>query len=123
MYATTSRSLPLKLDANVSLSAYATVDPTADDRRRGRARIAVGETFARFMRDTGWSPNVTHHVAGALLYTQYNFLVRIVMKAIARRAGRTTDTSRDHDFTDWGAVERFAEGFANDAIAKAPSRP
>jgi hypothetical protein len=36
------------------------------------------------------------------------------MKRIARAAGHTTDTSRDHDFTDWEAVGRFAEAIALD---------
>jgi menaquinone-dependent protoporphyrinogen oxidase len=26
--------------------------------------------------------------------------------------GGDTDTSRDYEYTDWGAVERFAETFA-----------
>jgi menaquinone-dependent protoporphyrinogen IX oxidase len=28
------------------------------------------------------------------------------------KGGHPTDTSRDHDFTDWDAVERFAREFA-----------
>jgi menaquinone-dependent protoporphyrinogen oxidase len=46
--------------------------------------------------------------AGALAYTQYRWWLRWVMKQISRSQGRPTNTSRDHDLTDWGAVDRFA---------------
>jgi menaquinone-dependent protoporphyrinogen oxidase len=29
------------------------------------------------------------------------------MKRIARKAGAPTDTSRDYQFTDWAALDRF----------------
>ena len=37
-----------------------------------------------------------------------------------RKGGHPTDTSRDHDFTDWAAVERFARECAG-ALAAAPA--
>jgi hypothetical protein len=55
-------------------------------------------------------------VAGALLYSKYNPLVRFVMKRIAKEAGAATDTSRDYEYTDWVGLDRFvvelAEAFA-----------
>ena len=36
-------------------------------------------------------------MAGACLYTRYNFLIRMIMKQISRQAGGSTDTTRDHD--------------------------
>ena len=56
-------------------------------------------------------------VAGALAYSQYNFLVKLVMKGIARRAGAPTDTSRDYEFTDWPAVDAFVLAHAGVALA------
>ena len=47
-------------------------------------------------------------IAGALLYQEYGLLKRLVMRMIAKRAGGDTDTSRDHVYTDWEALERFA---------------
>jgi menaquinone-dependent protoporphyrinogen IX oxidase len=39
--------------------------------------------------------------------------MRHMMKLIQKQQGRTQlDTSQDYDFTDWGAVERFARDFA-----------
>jgi menaquinone-dependent protoporphyrinogen oxidase len=35
-----------------------------------------------------------------------------MMRLIAGAAGGDTDTSRDYEYTDWEAVERFAMDFA-----------
>ncbi len=47
-------------------------------------------------------------IAGALKYTQYNWFIRWVMKGIARKEGGSTDTSRDHEYTDWRQVAAYA---------------
>ena len=60
-----------------------------------------------FVAETGWTPAVRHPVAGALASLEYNFLVKLVMKRIARHNGASTDTSRDWEFTDWPAVDGF----------------
>jgi len=64
-----------------------------------------------FCKETGWTPNQVHHVAGAFRYTQYDFLKRWAMKYIAYRKGAPTDTSRDYELTDWEDVGRFADAF------------
>jgi menaquinone-dependent protoporphyrinogen oxidase len=46
-------------------------------------------------------------VAGALVYSKYSFFTKLIMKTISRRAGGPTDTSRDYEFTDWVALDRF----------------
>ena len=66
-----------------------------------------------FVRDTGWRPEHALSVAGALAYSKYSLLVRFLMKQIARRAGAPTDTSRDYEFTDWQALDRFVGGLAD----------
>ena len=74
-----------------------------------------------FFRLTQWRPSRVELVAGALLYTQYNFLVRWIMKRIARSYGsQDLDTSRDYVYTDWSALGRFAEEFLETAV---PARP
>ena len=64
-----------------------------------------------FLKKTVWRPITVFPVAGALKYTQYNVLLRWLMKRIAAKAGGATDTTRDHEYTDWPAVERFAAAF------------
>jgi menaquinone-dependent protoporphyrinogen oxidase len=62
--------------------------------------------------DTAWRPQLSAAFAGALLYQQYNWLTRLIMKRISKAAGHTTDTSRDHEFTDWRRVRAFARSIA-----------
>ena len=64
-----------------------------------------------FLKTTGWKPARIKHVAGALLYTRYNFFKRWLMKQIAASHGGATDTSKDYDYTDWQDLKRFAEEY------------
>jgi menaquinone-dependent protoporphyrinogen oxidase len=66
-----------------------------------------------FLEQTGWKPMMITQVAGALKYTQYDFLKRIIMKMISKREGRTTNTSQDYEYTDWNAVKKFVNVFAD----------
>jgi menaquinone-dependent protoporphyrinogen oxidase len=66
------------------------------------------------VKRTGWRPGRASSFAGALRYTKYNPLLRLVMRRISQVAGHPTETSRDHEFTDWGAVRKFAEALAAD---------
>ena len=72
----------------------------------------VNMMLKRFFEETGWRPSVVLPVAGAILYSRYNFLVRFVMKQIARKEGGGTDTSRDYEYTDWDALDAFVKEFA-----------
>ena len=65
----------------------------------------------RFLSGANWHPVVVKIVAGALLYTHYNFFVRWTMKRIVASAGGDTDTSRDYEYTDWNEVRAFAGDF------------
>jgi menaquinone-dependent protoporphyrinogen oxidase len=76
----------------------------------------------RFLRATGWQPAETKIVAGALLYTQYNWLKRWIMLRIARKAGGDTDTSRDYDYTDWADLRAFAQTFGRRVQPEAATR-
>jgi menaquinone-dependent protoporphyrinogen oxidase len=69
----------------------------------------------QFIADTGLKPVASRCIAGALKYTQYDFMKRFVMKMIAKREGGSTDTSRDHEYTDWSDVERFVDEFLSAA--------
>jgi menaquinone-dependent protoporphyrinogen oxidase len=71
----------------------------------------VAAIIDRFVKDTGWTPTTTKTVAGALLYTRYNWIKRFVMKRIVQKAGGDTDTSRDYEYTDWNDLRTFAEWF------------
>jgi menaquinone-dependent protoporphyrinogen oxidase len=78
--------------------------------------------IARFCRDTGWEPDRRAAFAGALRYTRYGWFLRVLMKLISWRTGNPTDTSRDHELTDWATVARFAEQL-DAVLAPAMVRP
>ena len=81
--------------------------------QKGDAKVAaeLDAIVARFCTETGWQPGVVKHVAGALLYTRYNFFTRWIMKRIVAKAGGETDTSKDYEYTDWNDVKAFADQF------------
>jgi menaquinone-dependent protoporphyrinogen oxidase len=70
--------------------------------------IRYGEDF---LRQSGWRPRLSATFAGAVKYTQYDFVTRFIMKMISKREGASTDTTHDHEYTDWDSVAHFAEEF------------
>lgn len=87
----------------------------------GRAQtLAVVEEFSE---STGWRPHRVELIAGALPYSKYNFLIRFVMQRIAAKEGGDTDTSRDYEYTDWNAVDRFARELAQSGARAASAAP
>lgn len=74
---------------------------------------AARETLAEFLADTGFEPDATAVVPGALRYSEYGVLKRFLMKRVVGSAGGDTDTSRDYEYTDWDEVEGFAREFAS----------
>jgi menaquinone-dependent protoporphyrinogen oxidase len=92
--------------AFLSVSLAAAGDSEEDKR-------GLQECLEGFLAKTGLKPAAIEHVAGAFRYTEYDFLKRWAMKYIAWRKGQPTDTSRDHEYTDWEAVEGFARDVAS----------
>lgn len=88
-------------------SAFVSVSGTAKDSPQQARKHAES-----FLRQSGWRPTFIQTFAGAVAYTQYGLFLRWIMKRISQRQGGPTDTSRDHDMTDWEAVDRFAERVA-----------
>ena len=79
--------------------------PLAAERAKARQFVDV------FLDGTGWHPALTETIGGAMAYRKYNPFLRWLMKRAAKAAGGPTDTSRDHEVTDWSQVERFVKGF------------
>ncbi len=98
---------------SVSLSA-ASRNPKGVDAARGIA--------TSFVRSAGWEPRRLACFAGRLAYTKYGFFKRWMMRQIAAREGAPTDTSRDHEFTDWASVREFARAVAKDVRGEVMTR-
>ena len=77
----------------------------------------TAETYIRdFLSTSGWKPELTSSFAGALKYQDYGFFKRQLMKRVAKDL--STDTSQNHEYTDWPQVQNFALKFAD--ILKEP---
>ena len=87
-------------------SAFFSVCLTAADDTEEARRGSQGYIDEALER-TGWRPTIARTFAGALQYREYDLFTRLLIKLMMKRGGHPTDTSRDHDFTDWDAVERF----------------
>ena len=74
-----------------------------------KTRAELDRILDDFARRTGWRATQVKEVAGALKYTQYGWLKKRVLRYIAGKAGGSTDTSRDHEYTDWNDLRAFAE--------------
>ena len=86
---------------SVSLSA------AGNEKQKADADRCLNE----FLQQANWSPTIKTTCAGGLAYRKYGFLKRWMMKRIARDAGADTDTSKDHEYTDWQAVDTFVKDF------------
>lgn len=94
---------------SVSLSEAGAEQSTKTPEQHARFIADVEKILNVFFEQTDWRPKYVRPVAGALLYSKYNFLVRFVMKQISKKSGGDTDTSRDYVYTDWLALDRFAD--------------
>lgn len=91
--------------AFVSVSLSALLDDAA-------TRAELERLAHEFCALTGLVPQLTLQARGALRYTQYEWFKRMMMKLIAEKVGGGSDTTRDHEFTDWDELQRFADRFA-----------
>jgi menaquinone-dependent protoporphyrinogen oxidase len=101
-------------------SAFLSVSGSAGSRRPAD-RAAARRIADEFLAAAGWRPQIVETVAGAVAYTRYGTLTRWMMRLISRREGGSTDTTRDHEYTDWAQVERIVEEFA--ALIPQPAVP
>ena len=88
----------------VSLSA-ATRDPALKAEYLADAEEKMQKQLAVEFHDT-------EMIAGALAYSRYSRLVKWLMRKIAAKVGESTDSSHDHEYTDWHQVATYAERLA-----------
>jgi menaquinone-dependent protoporphyrinogen oxidase len=89
----------------------------------GAKPATAQEYVTSFLRAVGWSPELSATFAGALRYSQYGTLDRFLVKLFVAMAGGDTDSSRDYEYTDWSAVQKFAEVFTREVERTSPLTP
>jgi menaquinone-dependent protoporphyrinogen oxidase len=85
-----------------------------DDKKVQQDEKSIVETF---LTETGWKPKAWTIFAGALSYSKYNWMIKIIMQYIARRVSGDTDTSKDYEYTNWNLVRSFVK---NKVLAASP---
>lgn len=78
-----------------------------DDKHLADAKVCVD----RFTVDAKWIPKSVHLVAGALKYTEYDWMKRMLMKMISKRHEIEIDTHKDHIYTDWDDLKAVVFSF------------
>ena len=106
---------------SVSGSQATADNPLVPAPARARAAASAQHTIEAFFRDTGWRPAHVLPVAGAMLYTQYGFFTRLMIRLIQRSSGIVVDATVDHEYTDWAALDRFADALVVSLRAPAPA--
>lgn len=66
---------------------------------------------SEFYKETGWSPAITEYFAGALRFTEYDFMKKFIMRQIARKSGRSYNPKGDTEYTNWEEVSAFVQRF------------
>ncbi len=92
----------------VSLSKAVAESVTSPPERRAEGRADLKKAVNLLLQETGWRPTEVHEVAGALPYTRLGFFKRLLLRSIAGQTGLPTDTSQNHEFTDWVDLDAFA---------------
>lgn len=60
---------------------------------------------------TGWQPDNTASFAGALKYSEYGYLKKLLVKAIAQKEHLGVNTKQDFEYTNWQKVKQFIDDF------------
>jgi menaquinone-dependent protoporphyrinogen oxidase len=97
---------------SVSMAEAGVEDESAPLGKRMESIHEVVGYIDAFFEETGWRARRVRPVAGALLYTQYGFFKRLLIKMIAKHKGQSTDTAHDHVYTDWHALDTFVDELA-----------
>lgn len=97
---------------NTMPTAFLSVSLTAasDDKESWEELYEITDHFLKFC---GWKPTHTLQVAGALKYTEYDFLKKMLMRLIAQKSGGSTDTKHDHEYTKWDEIKAFVKEFTD----------
>lgn len=107
---------------NAMPSALVSVSLTAAE-DSGEARRTTRSYVDDLLDDTGWQPRQVLRAAGALQYSEYDPMTRLLMRLLMAQRHHPTDVHHDVDYTDWDEVSEFGRRCAAlaDRVAPAPA--
>ena len=62
----------------------------------------------KFLKQTNWKPDYVEVFAGKINYPKYNLIDKYMIRFIMWMTKGPTDIKNTYEFTDWGAVDKFA---------------
>ena len=101
-------------------SGFYSVSLTETEDDEGR-RDEVRKLINRFLLDLGWQPTVIASFGGAVPFSRYGFIKKLIMRSIMLRRLGEVDISKDYEYTDWASVDEFGDQFVDhlDVMKKA----
>ena len=78
-------------------------------RKPEKNRAETNPYVRKFFKRTPWTPMLVDVFAGKLDYPRYRFFDRLMIRFIMWMTKGPTDPSTVVEFTDWQAVDRFAQ--------------
>ena len=100
-------------------SAFFSVNVVA--RKPGKHTPEGNPYVKSFRRRTTWAPTALAVFAGKIEYAKYGLLDRLMIRLIMWLTHGPTDPNANVEFTDWSAVEAFAQRVS--AMSSEPSTP
>ena len=70
-----------------------------------------------FVEKSGWRPSNLLIVAGAVLYSEYDFFMEQTIRHVVMQGREPKDIKEDYELTDWKALGEFVDGFVEKAGA------
>ena len=70
----------------------------------GEGHAEAQACIAKFIAQTGWTPNISLPVAGALRNESYDYFQQQILEHEVLKNRNLGSLSRDHEFTDWEAL-------------------
>jgi menaquinone-dependent protoporphyrinogen oxidase len=67
--------------------------------------------IASFVRNSGWKPDKSVAVAGAVRSKEYDYYQQQILKYVVLRDRKVDRPEQDHEFTDWKALAGAVEAF------------
>lgn len=64
-----------------------------------------------FVKNTGWKPQNTVLVAGAVRHGEYGYYKEHILEHIVLQGRSLDDPSNDHEFTDWDLLAKTIDAF------------
>ena len=76
-------------------------------RKIEKSTPATNPYMLKFLKKSNWQPKHVEVFAGRVIYPDYNFVNRNIIRFIMYLTKGPTDITRSYEFTDWESVKRF----------------